>query len=189
MIRVGLIGEDPYDKQSIKNLLSRKYLDVEFKPILKGVTGGGLDSPKTARAIAQELKFGKFNFLVFIRDLDGFPSQQHLLSKMNTWFEKLKITKLDILLLNIWELEALIFADIETFNNKYGTNIRFTGNPMMVDNPKEKLKEQTFKLKSKYQESDCPAIFNLLNIEVIAKQCGAFKHFLEKFDLSLKEFN
>lgn len=185
MITVGLIGEDPYDKQSIKNLLSRTYGDIHFKPILKGITGGGLDSPKTARAIAQELKYGKFNFIVFIRDMDGFPSQKHLLEKINTWFENLKVNKLDILLLNIWELEALIFADIETFNAKYGTKIKFPGNPMLLDNPKEKLKDHTFKLKAKYHESDCPSIFSALDIDTVAKRCGAFRAFLDKFDLAL----
>lgn len=186
MITVGLIGEDPYDKQSIKNLLSKKYQEVNFKPILKSITGGGLDSPKTARAITQELKHGKFNFILFIRDLDGFPTQNHLLEKINAWFDKLKINELDILLLNVWELESLIFADIETFNRKYGTKIKFTGNPTMVDNPKEKLKEQTFRLRSKYQESDCPIIFNSLNIDLVEKNCSSFSAFLQKFDLALK---
>lgn len=180
MIRVGLIGEDPNDTQSIKNLLSRKYGDLHFHPMLKGVKGHQLDHVKTARAIAQEMKTAKCKLIIFIRDLDGAESQSHLVKIKKDWFKK-NAKNTDVLLLNIWELEALMFADIDTFNKEYGCNINFKGDPMRVDKPKEKLKEKTSKGKKKYHESHAPDVFNLLQINQLSKNCKYFKDFLAEF--------
>jgi len=186
MIRVGLIGEDPYDKVSLKNLLAKKFPKVHFQPLLKGIRGNGLDSPKTARALAEELKSEKFKLLIFIRDLDGLPSQTDLKKKVEEWFAPLKHKAQDILLMNIWELETLIFGDIDVFNKKYGVSVRFSGDPMMINNPKEKLMHETYKAKSKFQQSDCPDIFSLLDIDKVAAKCKYFDDFLIEFKRKVK---
>jgi hypothetical protein len=181
MIRVGLIGEDPYDKTSFKNLLSRKFDTVHFSPVLRGIRGKGLDSPKTARALAQELQREDYKLLIFIRDLDGLPSQAELRNVLTSWFEPLKHKAVDILLINIWELETLIFGDIEIFNKKFGVNVRCPGDPMMISNPKEKLMHYTYKSRRKFHESDCPELFAELDIDKVAAKCRYFQEFLNTF--------
>jgi len=186
MIRIGLIGEDPYDKDSIKNLLNQRYKNIHFKPILRGVRGKQLDSPKTARAIKEELRNDSFKFLVFIRDLDGLPSQTNLKDSLKEWFKPLKHKKEDILLINIWELETLIFGDLDPFNKKYGVSLSCPGDPMMERDPKRTLMSKTLKAKRTYKESDCPDLFSKLDIDKVEKKCKFFHDFLTDFDHKLK---
>jgi len=54
-MKIGLIGEDPYDTDSIKNLLTQKY-PYRFIPILKNLRGTQLDSPKAGKLLKIELK-------------------------------------------------------------------------------------------------------------------------------------
>ena len=54
-IKIGLIGEDPSDTVSIKNLLKQEY-DIIFEPVLKRITGSQLDSIKYERLLITELK-------------------------------------------------------------------------------------------------------------------------------------
>jgi len=186
MIKVGLIGEDPYDKEAIKNLLTQRYPEVNFKPLLRGIRGGGLDNPKTGRAIQNELKTNSYEFIVFIRDLDGLPSQNDLRVKVKKWFADLKHKNTDLLLLNIWELEALIFGDLDTFNKLYKVSVRCTGDPMMERDPKGTLITATAKGRKKYSESDCPELFSKLDISKVEKKCRFFREFLQEFDRTLK---
>lgn len=189
MIKVGLVGEDPNDTSSIKNILAKKYKDkVTFKPMLKRVRGHYLDNPKTIRLLESEAKIEKCKFIIYIRDLDGFPSQNDLIEKKTLWFDTLnnKTGKENIFLLNIWELEALIFADIENFNKSYKTSLKSVGNPMLVSDPKGKLKEATRKLRKTFEESHCPDVFNILDLDIVSKNCSFFKDFLVEFDKKLK---
>jgi hypothetical protein len=43
------------------------------------------------------------------------------------------------------------------------------------------LKNKTDRHKKKYSVSDCPEIFEVLNIDVVSKNCTYFKAFLEEF--------
>lgn len=183
MIRVGLIGEDHYDKVSIKNLLGRTYSNVTFIPVLKGVRGCTLDSPKLARALKTELACNKYDFLIFIRDLDGFDTNTEKKNIYERWFTSLKKYSRDMLLLNIWELETLILGDIDTFNKIYSSSLKQPGNPMIISNPKELLSSGTSKSKRKYSVSDCPEIFDKLLINSVRARCNFFENFL----ISLEE--
>ncbi|KIO78534.1 hypothetical protein TH53_03245 [Pedobacter lusitanus] len=121
MIKVGLVGEDPNDTSSLKILLNKKYSGhVHFQPLLKRIKGHQLDSVKTKRAVGLEMSEHKCNFILFIRDLDGLHTQKDLIKAKNDWFSSLDQVcgNQNIFLLNIWELEAMIFGDIETFNKK-----------------------------------------------------------------------
>ncbi|WP_304063176.1 DUF4276 family protein [Pedobacter glucosidilyticus] len=182
MIQVGLVGEDPNDTAAIKNLLSSKYEGkLQFKPLLKGIKGYQLDNPKTSRALEQEVKRTSCKIIIFIRDLDGFDTQQDFVERKKTWFKKLS-KKEDVLLLNVWELEALILADIAAFNNLYKCNISFTGNPMRQKDPKEFLKSKTANGKRQYKESHAPEVFQSLNIDLLIKNCAFFKEFMLEFE-------
>jgi hypothetical protein len=135
MIRVGLLGEDPNDTSSVKNLLEKKYKNkVVFVPILKRIKGFQLDNPKVQNALPIEFNSKKCHFAILIRDLDGFASQANKVKIRSDWFSELNglIKNKGIFLLNIWELEALIFADIENFNINFKLKYKFTGNPSFI---------------------------------------------------------
>ncbi|MDN3598141.1 DUF4276 family protein [Mucilaginibacter myungsuensis] len=149
---------------------------------MKGIRGHQLDSPKIRRALPVEFEDSGCKFVVYIRDLDGFKSQDDKLAAKQNWFKELDATvnKQGLLLLNIWELEALIFADIDTFNRLYKTNHTFKKDPMLIIDPKEALKALTSN--KKYEESHCPEIFKHLNIDEVIKNCSCFSEFITEFD-------
>jgi hypothetical protein len=91
-----------------------------------------------------------------------------------------------LLLLNIWELEALIFADITTFNKLYNTTYKFSGDQSFKKNPKEELKRITFQKKKKFNESDCPEIFENLNFNTVENNCNYFADFITDFNKKIK---
>ncbi|WP_184550615.1 DUF4276 family protein [Mucilaginibacter sp. FT3.2] len=189
MIKVGLVGEDPNDTSAIKNLLEKRYKDrVLFKPLVKGIKGHQLDSPKIKKSLPIEFEDQECKFIVYIRDLDAFKSQEDKLQAKRQWFKDLDelVNNAGILLLNIWELEALIFGDIETFNKIHSIDHKFKSDPMKVKDPKGELKRITSKSKKRFHESHCPEIFKQLDIDKIEAKCSCFKDFIVEFDEKLK---
>lgn len=185
MIRVGLVGEDPNDTLSIKNLLEKTYYQrVKFLPLARRICGFQLDNPKIKRSLPIEFADAKCKFIIYIRDLDAFTSEKGKLRAKIEWFKDLDstINKKGILLLNVWELEALILSDIETFNSIYKINFKFAADPMLQKEPKELLRRITSKSKNKFKESSCPDIFKKLNISNIEKRCASFESFVKEFE-------
>lgn len=182
-MKIGIIGEDPYDTTAIKNLLSRKY-PFRFKPILRKIKGDQLSSAKTKRLLQIELKSDIYKIIIYTRDLDGLETETGKKKKILKWFKELDNlnNNAGILLLNIYELEALILADIDTFNEMFGTNLPFTGNPMYKERPKEYLRDRTWKCRRKFDVSENPKIFELLRIEELIKNCPYFKEFTAEFE-------
>lgn len=180
---IGIIGEDPYDTTAIKNLLLQKY-SFRFKPILKQVRGAQLDSAKTRRLLKIELKSNDYTLIIYTRDLDGLETELQKKEKLVKWFEGLDALNKNngILLLNIYELEALILADIETFNKLFDTRINFTGNPMYKENPKEYLMAQTRKSKRTFDVSENPLVFKKLRLDEVRENCPYFKEFIDAFE-------
>lgn len=188
MITVGLLTEYSYDTISIKALLEKKYAGrVVFKPILPHQHGHNLDAQKTRKTILGELKFAKCDFVVFVRDLDGLPSQEDLVGQKQRWFTELnKICgNSHLLLLNIWELEAMIFADIDVFNAKFKTTLKGNRNPMYISDPKGELMSATYKSKRRFEVSDCPEIFKALSFDKVKERCLFFSQFLDVFEAKL----
>jgi hypothetical protein len=182
-MKIGIIGEDPYDTEAIRNLLAQKYA-YRFQPILKNIRGDQLNSPKTAKLLKIELKTNHYPIIIYNRDLDGLETETRKKEKVVKWFNGLNALHKEtgILLLHIYELEALILADIEAFNTMFGTQINFTGNPMFKAKPKEYLKAQTRKNWKKFEVSENPAIFEKLRIETVIKNCPYFKTFIIAFE-------
>jgi len=121
-----------------------------------------------------------FNQIIYIRDLDGFSSESEKRRRLDNWFAALnkEFGENGIFLLNIWELEALILSDIETFNQLYKISHKFSKDPTMQDKPKEELKRLTKRGPKKFHEAHCPEVFKHLNIDTVEKNCGYFKSFL-----------
>ena len=189
-MKIGLVGEDPNDSNSIKNLLSTstKYQHIQFKPLAQKVTGSKLKTEKLKNRLDVELSTTNFKYIIFIADLDDYDSDINKKMIKKDWFDKMNklVNGRGIFLLNIHELEALILSDISNFNKVFGTKLKFTGNPMMQPKPKEYLMRNTAKHPRKFKVSDCPDIFAQLDINIVANKCGYFKEFLATFDKKLK---
>lgn len=194
MKRVGIIGENPEnDSKPVKILLEKEYAekDVHFFVMLKKFRGSQLDgkngrpSQKAIRVLRQEFRVEKPQFVIYIRDLDGLPSEKKKIEVKENWFkllDKEAANDKGIFLLNIYELEALILADISTFNRLYGVNIAFRKNPMYQSGPKEFLINGTLKSpKRQYQESHAADIFEQLDIEKI-KNHQQYNKFIEELN-------
>jgi len=189
MIRVGLVGEDPNDTSSIKNLLEKRYKGkVHFQPLVKGIKGFQLDNPKIKRSLPIEFENHECKFVLYVRDLDAFESQADKVKAKLQWFKELDaaVNGDGILLLNIWELEALIFGDINAFNEIYKLKHQFKGDPMHIKEPKEELKRLTKNSNKPYKESHCPELFKYLNIDTLKSNCSCFSEFIKEFDAKLK---
>jgi len=189
MIKVGVVGEDPNDTSSVISLLSKRFTHVRFKKLGGQARGCQLDSNKLIKALRSDLEAETFKSILYIRDLDGFGSEEVKVKKAKSWFSELndQFGNNGTLLLNIWELEALILADISTFNSDYKTNYNFKGDPAMQSNPKEILVRITKGMRKQFTVSHCPRVFNLLNIDVVEKNCGYFRQFLKDFGRSISE--
>lgn len=188
MIRIGLIGEDPNDTLSIRNLLLKRYPDqISFKQLIRNKKGFQLNNPRVRNALQIEFDRYKPHHVLFIRDADGIITETAKIKKAHEWFNILNpvVKNKGLLLINIYELEALILADIKSFNKEYGTTITYTQNVMYQKEPKEYLMGKTSKNRKVYRESDCPELFSKLNYNTLTANCKYFKDFDDYFRAAL----
>lgn len=181
-MNIGLVGEAPSDTSSIQNLLQRKYSHVNYFTMLNGINGSMLDNQKTKRLLRIEYELTKPQVVVFIRDLDGLVNEQDKIDARKKYFSDFNsvVDKKGILLLNIYEIEALIFADVDSFNLRYSSTIQFDEDPSEIKDPKGILKEGC----KKYKESENPEIFKILSFDKLLT-CAYFKEFCNKFEKSI----
>ena len=186
-MKVGLIGEAPNDTFAINNLLSRNFENIHFFNLIESIRGSMLDNQKTKRFLRIEYQTEKPDFVIFIRDLDSLYSDKDQLKKRKDYFTAFNsvVDKRGLLLLNIYEIEALILADHEAFNRIYNSNLAEILNQTDIVEPKELLYSVTKKLKRKYSESDCPEIFSSLKISLLAAKCPSFRSFIDKFSIAI----
>lgn len=192
-IKVGLVGENPSDTQAIENLLSNVYTEVEFVHLLYGIiTGSMLDNAAMLRRLRRETEVYRPHIVLFIRDLDGLKSDTDFAEKYEKRqsfytkgkrmvnFRKEIKDEDSLFLLNIYELEALILADIEVCNEYFGTKMLINKAAMEHEKPKEFLQSHC-----KYKEADSPDIFRKLRLSVLKTQCNYFQDFMSKWDKTL----
>jgi hypothetical protein len=186
-MKIGLVGEAPGDTGAIKNLLSRNYENLDFIELLQRIRGSVLDDKKAMNQIRREYEIECPDLVLVIRDLDGDEKNKVKLKERKEKFTKLNriINKRGILLLNVYELEALILADIEVFNKIYQCEVKQYADPMKVADPKEVLIDATRKSQKQYYVSHNPELFNLLNFDTIKARCRYFSAFIKKFDKAL----
>jgi len=181
-MKIGLVGEAPNDTASIKNLLSKQYHDKDFifENMLDNITGSQLDNKYTETLLRLENQFKRPDLIIFIRDLDSLWSDNGQRFKRKRYFVKNNniVQRISIPLLHVYEIEALIFADIDTFNKMYGTTILQHENVSQIVEPKEVLLRET---KYKYSESHNAKIFDKLNFHNLL-ECNYFKTFIENFE-------
>jgi hypothetical protein len=183
-MKIGLVGEAPADTLSIKNLLSKKYKDLNFVELLKNkITGSSLENQKTKTELRIECITQRPDIVIFIRDLDGLLTSYYRKKRLQRQdyynsFKGCTQVKKTIFLLNIWEIEALILSDINAFNKYYNCNVEFDRNPMSIEEPKEYL----LSLHNKYSESHNGNIMEGIDFDKVYEKCAYFKSFINKFD-------
>jgi len=186
-MKIGLFGESPYDIEAICNLLT-KPLDGRFSfvKLVRRISSEELSSiGKMQRILKAEVsKRTDISAVIIVLDLDSHAQDGAALRNKKAWFEKLSSSfpQNSLLLLNIYELEALILADIETFNRLFRTSIKFKGDPMAQKVPKEFLQHQTHRSKRKFTVSDNPEVFSHLNFEQVKQKCRYFKEFIRHLE-------
>lgn len=86
-------------------------------------------------------------------------------------------------MLNIYEIEALILADIEEFNKIYNTQTKLVIAPIDIPEPKELLKKES---QGRYNESDNFAIFKKLNISQLKQNHEEFLNFIKRLEKQME---
>lgn len=193
MKRIGIVSEN-YNNDSIAvgKLLKKKYSDrAVFIPLLKSISGKGLDETrKVVKILKDEIKQKKIDLLILVRDLDGLTSEKKKINTIENWAEKIQkqLTINPQLFIVIFELEAFILADIETFNKIYQLKYQLKTSPKFQSEPKELLKQITRKAKRKYKESDTPEIFQQLNFQKVYqnhKGENSFQSFIDELTITI----
>lgn len=190
-MKIGLVGEAPNDTAAIQNLLSKNenYKNFEFATLLRDINGSMLDNNKTFRRILRiEYETQKPDLIIFIRDLDALETDRDAKLKRQEMFNYSNniVDKKGIFLLNIYEIEALIFADIDAFNKEYGCSILPVYDPMGIIEPKEKLIKATRKSIKLYSETHNSKIFHLLNFDTVKTNCRYFDAFIKNLDKEIE---
>ena len=181
-MKIGLIGEAPFDTVALENLLSQKYFDnIEYVTLLKDVTGSNLDNAKMIKFARRQYEKHKPNFIIYFRDLDALKSDREKILYRKEWFNKMNsmLDKKCILLLFIFEIEALLFADIETTNNFYNTNVVDNRIPEEIHNAKEEA-YKLFKINGVDIE-----LFSKFNLQNLENNYSILKEFFIQFEQKL----
>ncbi len=191
MIKIGIIGENyQNDSCAFKAFLTPQYEGkITFVPILKSLNGGRPPIKKVLKLLPTDIQKYQLNALLFLLDLDKDAKR----NECNQWIATIQkgVSVNSIFYLAVMELEALILADIEIFNKKYGIKKQYTKNPKFEDDPKKKLEIWTEKGKAnaQYSVNDAEEIFKKLRFEVVYKNHfgdDSFQEFIDNFERTFK---
>ena len=186
--RVGLLGESPNDTKAIEALLTPRYGErVEFFTLLNKINGDMLEDAETFRNLRKEYEWEKPNLVIVIRDLDGAQTKGTKWRQRQAYFRKVDIVveQKSLPLLNIYEIEALICADITAFNTRFGCACAQPADPMTILEPKEWLKAATPPGQPKYSVGHCVALLAAVNYDTVVANCRYFAAFDQEFVMRL----
>lgn len=189
MKRIVVIGENENDTAPMCAVWNKKFSQKAlFKPILIEFEGDQLESPKFFKVLRAHLKANATNGIIAIRDLDGIRTESKKMDLRHQWFEKVaSCSSKSALLLFVYQIEALHYADSSVFNKRFNANLKDVPNPEFVRKPKEKLKEVSKKNgKVQFKESHNKDLVPKLDFTKVEQRCQFYRDFLA----SLKtEFN
>ncbi len=186
MIKMGILGENfENDAKAFAAFLTPQYVgQIQFIPIGNTLNGGTPPIKKILQLLPAAKAKYKLDALLCMLDLDEDTTKKW--AERHQWFNQIsKGTDLKtIFFIVVMELEALILADIDTFNKVFKIGIKYTSNPKAENNPKAKLREWTGqgKSKRKYEEKDANEIFAKLDFETVYKKHrgqGSFQEFID----------
>ncbi|MCG9911068.1 MAG: DUF4276 family protein [Flavobacteriales bacterium] len=177
-MKIGLVGEAPSDTKAMKNLLNKRFSHFTFETLIEDIRGSELDNQKTKHLLRASYIVKRPDYVIFIRDLDSLETDRKKILERNEYFNNSKsiVNNKALFLLHIFEIEALILTDIETFNKKYSCAINEVEDVMKVVDPKKLLKEN-----SSYKEGDLPDLFDKICFDKTLN-CAYFKTFVNKLD-------
>ena len=185
MIRIGIIGENyQNDACAFKAFMTPQYKSlIEFIPILNSLNGGVPPVEKVVRMIPTESRKHKLDAVLCLFDLDEEAKRL----KRTAWFKIFQkgVVLKSIFYLVVMEMEALILADMETFNDIYGIKGQYVKDPKQQENPKKVLKDKTSKAKRTYHENDAVEIFKQLRFDIVRKNHkgeDSFDAFIDEFE-------
>lgn len=182
MVTIGLVGEAPTDTDAIKNILKQKYPEGDFSyvTLLNNINGSQLDSPKTKRFLRVEYESLNPNVIVFIRDLDSLYSNKGQLAIRKAYFSSNNsvVDHKGIYLLHVYEMEAMLLADIDYLNSYFDVKLSEVENVMNISEPKEYLLSNI----KNYCISMNADILDGMDFNTVVAQCHYFKIFIRKFD-------
>mgnify|MGYP000878480721 CR=1 FL=1 len=179
-MKIGLVVENPNDTIAIRALLrNRLGNDIEFFDLLRNVNGDDLENQKIKHRFRREFQIEKPEIVLFIRDLDALEHDLAQLERRKAYFGEWNnvVDKKGVFLLNIYELEALIWADIDTYNIYASLSIQPPLDPMLIVDPKGELRKH-----GPYNEGQAREIFHLLRPDIVAQNCRYFADFLKEFE-------
>jgi Domain of unknown function (DUF4276) len=187
-IKIGIVGEDPNnDALALSHLLRTVVLEgVQFAVMQKNIRGSQLDSVKFLKTLKAEFKAEQPKHIIFVRDLDALLSDSSQVSTRDAWFARAneQVQNCGIFFLAIYEMEALILADIDNLNKYYRLKIKDINHPMAIEKPKEVLQKLTENTqKGRYRENDAPKIFQALAFETVYKHhkgTRSFQYFADE---------
>ena len=188
VLKIGIISEHhSNDGEPIATLLQRYFPEkAKFEQLCRGYRGDRLDTEECF--IDLEAQYLEFNpdLIVFVRDLDNEQKREI----RSDYFEKCTACdyiKQQIHLLFVYEIEALVLADLDVTTRFYylKKSLKAVKSPVKETNPKDFLKaavlEATGK-KRKYTESDMRELAKLFDLELLKKNYPIWKDFIAKFD-------
>jgi hypothetical protein len=186
MKRIAVIGENSNDTAPLCKVWNKEFSKkAKFVIVLPSIVGDQWEADKAFRLLRAELGSQKFNGIIAIRDLDGPRSSKTALSKRQNWFKKIStIAGRSAFLLNVQEIEAMHFADLDPFNKAYKTTIVFKGNPEAKASPKDELMRLTSK---KFKESDNKVLIPKLDFTKVKAKCQFYRDFVADLELLLKK--
>ena len=192
MIRIGILGENyQNDACAFKTFLTPQYRgQIEFVAIGNTLNGKIFAVNKVLSTIPTIVKKERLDAVLFMCDLDNETKRVG----RNKWFTDIQkgIKTLSIFFLAVMELEALILADIDKFNEIYGINGIYKNDPKKQDNPKQELRDRTgirTKARKKYDENQAVDIFSKLRFDIVYKKHkgeDSFQAFIDGFEEELK---
>lgn len=182
--RVGLLGESPNDTKAIEALLKPRYGQrVEFFTLLRNVNGDMLEYAETFRNLRKEYEWEKPDLVVVIRDLDGLQTKGPKWQLRQKYFRKVDrvVEQNSLSLLNIYEIEALICADINAFNSRFNCTYAQPPDPMTIAEPKEWLMAATEPGQPAYSVGYCATLLAAVNYDTVVANCRYFAEFDTRF--------
>lgn len=192
-MRIAVMGERWSDDDAIVFLLGKRFPTHEFFRLLSDndFSGSELDNTTNNNRIRREFELEQPDLVILSRDLDTTEQGADYTNKIKyrkAFFTKFRriFNRRTLKLLHIYELEALILADIKSFNLWGDFNVKFDGNPMWQEETKEFLKTHT---KGKFQESDNADLFKQLDYETLRQNCQYFSDFSIELESILANLN
>lgn len=181
MIRIGIIAEDDNDAKAISTLLNKNFPEqFYFQRLLPNRNGSQLDDNNDnhlAIALRREFEFEELDYLLYIRDLDALISDKEQLNFRKKRFRRFSrvVDRKAIFMLNIYEIEALILADFDTYKN-------YKNRPDLVfENVNAALTEKPDLALPDYNKGELTKIIPLLNLEIVKSNHRHFSIFMTEF--------